>query len=80
MIPDHLTRANRVEARSISTHTKAHQWLTSLGARCECELDCYGKNGESFRLFAWTRKDFEHVRVIGTESTASASTASGKDG
>lgn len=48
--------AHRVQAASLGTHTSAHAWLKKLGARPECRLANYGKNGEDFVNFVWTRK------------------------
>lgn len=48
-----IAGAHRAEARSLSTHTKAHEWLEALGARREATLEGYGKNGEDFIVFAW---------------------------
>lgn len=45
----------RVEARSIVGHTAAHRWMRSLGAR-ETELPAFGRGGEDFILFWWTRE------------------------
>lgn len=52
----------RVEARSIVGHVMAHRWLRRLGF---AEQPCpqWGKAGEDFILFSWTRKEwFEHAR------------------
>lgn len=38
---------------SLSTHTEAHRWLEYLGATKELELKDYGKNKETFFMFAW---------------------------
>lgn len=55
--PDLIARgANRVEARSIAGHDLAHRWLESLGARRQCLLEAYGRNGEDFVLYAWVRR------------------------
>lgn len=52
--PDLIARsANRVEARSIVGHDIAHRWLESLGARRQCLLQRWGRNGEDFVLYAW---------------------------
>ena len=44
----------RVEARSIAGHDAAHRWLRALGTT-ETALPEWGKGGEAFILFAWTR-------------------------
>lgn len=48
-------RANchRAECRSLSSHTEAHAWMTSLGAAHEATLKGFGKNREDFHVFAW---------------------------
>jgi hypothetical protein len=47
---------HRLECRSISTHDVAHRWLELLGARKECEVSGYGKAGEDFNLYCWTKE------------------------
>lgn len=49
------TGYHRLQCRSLSTHTVAHRWLESMGAHKESELPNYGRNGETFYLFCWTR-------------------------
>lgn len=44
---------HRLEARSLATHTEAHRWLESLGAKREALLKNYGKNKEDFIIFHW---------------------------
>ena len=51
----------RAEAQSLATHTDAHAWMESLGARRENVLYNYGKNGEKFVSFVWTRKTAKHA-------------------
>jgi hypothetical protein len=47
----------RGEARSMVSHTEAHRWLEALGAKRESTLKCYGKNGEDYFNYVWTRND-----------------------
>lgn len=54
--------AHRVEARALKSHTQAHAFLKRIGGHLRCELPGYGKNGEDFMLFDWTR-DSWHVPV-----------------
>lgn len=54
--------ALRVEARALASHTQAHAFLRRIGGHLRCELPSYGKNGEDFMLFDWTR-DSWHVPV-----------------
>lgn len=46
---------HRAECRSMEGHDVAHRWLESLGADKESELPHYGRNGETFYLYRWTR-------------------------
>lgn len=46
----------RAECRSLSTHEQAHRWLEMLGAYKESESLCYGKNGETFFTYCWTKQ------------------------
>ena len=49
----------RAQCFSIEGHAVAHDWLTMLGATEECEVPNYGKDGQSFHLFAWSEgRDF----------------------
>lgn len=47
----------RVEARCLKDHDLAGNWMASLGASKECDLECYGSCGETFELWAWTHKE-----------------------
>jgi hypothetical protein len=47
---------HRLECRSLSTHTVAHRWLEALGAYKESETTKYGKRGESFFVYCWTKE------------------------
>ena len=46
--------AHRAECASLGSHWRAHQWLERLGAKREAILRGYGKNRETFYLYAWT--------------------------
>lgn len=46
---------HRAECRSMEGHDVAHRWLKSLGAHKESELSHYGRDGETFHLYCWTR-------------------------
>lgn len=52
-----LEQANwhRLECRSLSTHKIAHKWLESFGAYKESESPGYGKTGETFYVYCWTK-------------------------
>jgi hypothetical protein len=46
---------HRAECRSMEGHEEAHRWLETLGAYKESDLPHYGRNGEMFYLYRWTR-------------------------
>lgn len=46
---------HRLECRSLASHTIAHKWLESLGAYKESEVTNYGKHGERFFVYCWTK-------------------------
>jgi hypothetical protein len=45
----------RLECRSMASHTVAHRWLESLGGRQEAVVSSYGKDGQDFILYCWTK-------------------------
>ena len=45
----------RLECRSMASHKIAHRWLESLGGRREADVSCYGKGGQDFILYCWTK-------------------------
>ena len=56
LIPDIARRGGRrTEARALASNDMAVRWLRRLGATEQCLLPAYGKNGEDFILFDWTR-------------------------
>jgi hypothetical protein len=72
----------RVEARAMAGNDLAVRWLNRLGATECCRLPGYGKNGEEFILFHWTRETWNHVPILeatGIEA-ASANTNGGRQG
>ena len=48
-------KAHRVSAATHSAHTEAHRWLESMGAVREQPMAHYGKGGELFFNYVWTR-------------------------
>lgn len=50
---------HRLECRSLATHEVAHRWLEVLGAYKESEVANYGKHGEPFLLYCWTKPPSE---------------------
>ena len=60
MIPDIIAQGCwRCEARAMAENTGAHRWLKRMGAVERCDLLGWGKGGETFKLFDWTREDIE---------------------
>lgn len=45
----------RVEIRAKMGHPDAHRWLISAGAELDCYLWGWGKSGQTFLLYSWTR-------------------------
>ncbi|RWM83207.1 MAG: hypothetical protein EOR84_33950 [Mesorhizobium sp.] len=65
--------AFRVEARALATNELALRWLGRLGATQRCRLPGYGRNGEDFLLYDWTRESWNHVplpKAAGAEAVA----------
>lgn len=60
----------RVEARPIAGNDLACRWLARLGATKRCDLPGYGKNGEDFELWDWTRETWANVFHEGTGAKA----------
>jgi hypothetical protein len=48
--------AHRAECRSWEGHPQAHRWLEMLGAKKESEIENFGRNGERFYLYCWTKE------------------------
>ena len=56
LMPDVIAAgAHRASCCSIEGHRDAQAWLELLGARREGSLAKFGKNGETFHVYAWTR-------------------------
>lgn len=49
--------ARRLEAVSMADHHTAHRWMQHFGMSPEARLRQYGRNGEDFILFGWSRGD-----------------------
>lgn len=65
--------ARRVEARALATHKQAVRFLERIGGTFRCELPAYGKNGEPFVLYDWTRQTYVPVqRPIDADASTSA--------
>jgi hypothetical protein len=69
--------ARRVEARALSSHSLAHRFLERIGGHRRCDLPAYGKNGEDFVLYDWTRESWgKHVLLQDArDAKAGAATA-----
>lgn len=55
MIPAIWNHAHRAQCHSIYDHADAHKWLESLGAQRESVLKAYGKGGEDFYCYTWSK-------------------------
>ena len=47
--------AHRLECRSMEGHTQAQDWLEVIGARRECTLARFGREGEDFHVYVWEK-------------------------
>ena len=47
--------AHRLECRSMEGHTQAQDWLEVIGARRECTLSRFGREGEDFHVYVWEK-------------------------
>lgn len=64
MIPAlYRSGAIRVDAMALASHYDARKWLVSLGAEPEVTLDKWGKNGQTFVNYVWTRKAAKQVML-----------------
>lgn len=64
----------RVEARPLADNALAERWLSRLGAERRCALPCYGRNGEDFVLFDWTRETWNNVHLSKAARTEASAT------
>lgn len=56
IVPDLMDRGVRIlEARAMEKHLSAHQWIHRTGGRPSGMPFEYGRNGEKFVLFRWTK-------------------------
>jgi hypothetical protein len=49
--------AHRLEARSMEGHVDAQRWLEVIGAKREATLRGYGRDGDTFHVYAWLPGD-----------------------
>ncbi|OHV69214.1 hypothetical protein LCM4577_21575 [Mesorhizobium sp. LCM 4577] len=71
----------RVEARALADNDLALRWLDRLGATQRCRLPGYGRNGEDFFLYDWTRESWNNVslsKATGTEAAAAGADRAGQ--
>ena len=71
--------AHRAECRSMEGHHWAHRWLLALGAQREAVHPGYGRAGETFVTFAWSRDDVRIPLRRLTDATATAAPTAGAD-
>lgn len=48
---------HRIECASIAGYEETHRWLGVLGLKEECQMSKYGRDGQDFVQFSWTRDD-----------------------
>lgn len=48
--------AHRAEAKTMDGHYDAKNWMVKLGAEYEATHPFFGRNGEKFHTFAWTKE------------------------
>jgi hypothetical protein len=54
---------HRIEAASLAGYPEVHGWLETLGMVKESEMPGYGKNGETFFMYAWVHDDVRSART-----------------
>lgn len=52
-----LAGTHRIECASLDGYEEVHRWLGVLGLEREATMKKYGRNGEDFVQFSWTRPD-----------------------
>lgn len=57
----HKAGFHRADCLALETHDDARKWLTALGAEHETTLDKWGKNGENFVVYRWTRETTQRL-------------------
>jgi hypothetical protein len=67
--------AHRVEARALASHKQARRFLERIGGTFRCDLPAYGKDGQDFVLFDWTRETYVPVLSALDASSPSRSPA-----
>ena len=55
IVPSLPEMGHRVECYCLASKVSAHRWLERFGAVEEGTLRGYGRNGEDFKLFSWTK-------------------------
>lgn len=53
--------ALRADCNAMETHADARRWLEHLGAYPEKVMDNWGKNGETFVCYCWTRETTKRI-------------------
>lgn len=47
----------RAEVRVMRDHKQSYRWLRMMGAKEDCVMQDYGRNGEAFALLSWDRNN-----------------------
>lgn len=68
----------RVEARALASNEQACRWLERMGAERQGLLENFGKNGEDFILYQWTRNRHDVLCREAAEASAAPHTSSAR--
>lgn len=71
--------ALRVEARALASHRVAHRFLELIGGTKRCDLPAFGKGGEDFVLYDWTRESWNKHVLHPSNAKAAANPARAAD-
>lgn len=59
--------ALRLEIRANKEHKEANDWLTKIGFNRDCDLECFGTNGDTFVQYSITAKNYYKLNGIPPE-------------
>ena len=60
----------RCEVRVLVAHDQSYRWLRRMGAKYECTMRYYGRNGEDFALMAWDKDNLPEKYVLAKQKEA----------